>query len=70
MRTFKLELAMDGAAFDDGDNGMYELVSIIRDFKQLLQGYTVDGLAGESGQIRDHNGNKCGSWEFIDTEHD
>lgn len=59
---FKLELACNNAAFDDGEGGKQEVIRILRDaIEKLDQGHDSAGL-------RDTNGNKVGSYIFTDAE--
>jgi hypothetical protein len=53
----KIEITMDNAAFDDDS----EIGRILSDFSGELAGYSV--LSGQSGVLRDINGNACGSWK-------
>ena len=57
MKKFTLSIAMDNAAFDDGDNGGQELARILRDIAERVeQGH-------DFVQAWDANGNKVGEGE-------
>ena len=54
-----IEIKLDNAAFE-GDNGI-EIARILRKLAAGMDGtfYT----SGDSGDLRDHNGNTCGKWK-------
>jgi hypothetical protein len=56
---FTLKIEMTNAAFDDGDGGRWELVRILRDTADR-----IEGGAATLGLVRDTNGNKVGHWEW------
>lgn len=65
---FSLTIETDNAAFHDGDGERTseamgaELARILREVAKVVS----DGpdLDGDSWDIRDHNGNKVGTWEY------
>jgi hypothetical protein len=56
---FKLQIDMDNAAFAD-DDGTFEVARILRD---VADGFET---SGDTGFVRDFNGNRVGSWEFTE----
>jgi hypothetical protein len=60
---FTLENKMDNAAFDLDEGGLPS-----EELSMLLRRCANDArwaVAGDSGNLRDHNGNTCGSWKVV-----
>lgn len=56
---FKLEIRTDGAAFDENDEHLAELLDKVSE--EVRWGHTS---YGKTHSIFDANGNRCGSWKL------
>lgn len=57
---FKLEISMDNDAFANGDNGR-EVGHILLNLSERLE--TKELSAGDTGSLKDTNGNSVGTWK-------
>ena len=67
MRKFKVEINMDGAAFDGNEDGEVNTIEVHRLLRGVLVELNTWGIVDHSigGRLIDMNGNDCGRWRFV-----